>query len=1067
MNNRIYFFILTLLIAGISGVNAQNLIIKGRVLDEYKEGLPGTNISVKGTTTGVTCDFDGNYSIAVPDKNAVLIFSFIGYKNQEVKVGNQTVINVQLESQSQMVDEVVIVGFGSQKKINATGAVKTIDNKALESRPITSAAEGLQGVIAGLNITNDMGGAPGQDMQINIRGLGSIGEGSSASPLVLIDGIEGDISSINPNDIQNISLLKDAAAAAIYGSRAPFGVLLITTKSGEKGTSFTYSGNMRISRPINLPDPVDSYTYALMVNDAFINAGEGAQFGEAQLNKILKYQRGELPFGTEKHPTQNQWLSGQQTFGNTNWYDEHINKVAISQEHNASLSGGGDKTTYYFSANYLNQNGMFRHADDFYNRFSINGKFNVKILEQLNFNWNTRLVVSENNKPTALNDLFFHNLGRRAPNVPVYLPNGEYNPESLIPALQEGGRNIAKNQVVYNQASLTYEPIKNWKIYGEIGSRLETPRDTRQIKTLETTLPDGTKEYVSVFEGVNDKSQVNTNGSFTRQPAAGVNYYEKGNGFVSYLNSNIRTDYELTKNKHYFKALVGMQTEYFKKEMTRVSSDEILIDDTPFLPSPTGTNTMISERKGEWSTVGFFGRVNYSFDNRYMVEANVRTDGASRFPKDKRWGVFPSFSLGWNVAQEAFWSPLAEKGFETFKLRGSYGMLGNQNTTSFYPYFQQMESGRGNVVMDGSIVDKLPAPAPFSTNITWEKIENSGFGVDLGLFQNRFNATFDWYRRVTKDMVGPAKQLPNIFGATAPKENNAELTTKGWELEVSYRDRIGKNFTYDITATLSDYQSVVTKYDSPDGKLDGFYKGKNLGDIWGYQVEGIAKSDQQMNAWLGNSSQSSLGSNWGAGDFMYKDVDGTGSVDAGGNSVYDHGDLSIIGNGTPRYAYGIRLNMKYKFVDFGMFFQGIGKRDLFLKGSATFFGFSAPWQRTLLTDHLDYFRPAGDPLGANLDSYYARLRTTENNRHVNDHYMQDASYLRLKNVQIGFTLPSNTKVSKYLKNARLYVSGENLLTFTKLMILDPEAVGSDASPYGAGKTYPMNSVYSIGLSMTF
>lgn len=1044
------------------------ITVTGTVLDDLNEGLPGASISIKGTNTGTITDLDGKFSIQAPNAKSVLVISFVGYKTQEITVGDKRNIKISMKDDSKVMDEVVVVGYANQKKVNLTGAVASLDDKALKSRPISNAVQGLQGAVPGLNISNDNGGALGQSMDINIRGVGTIDEGSSSAPLILIDGMEGELSSINPNDIENISVLKDAAAASIYGSRAPFGVILITTKSGERGTQLSYTGNVRISQPIAVPNPVDSYTYALMINDAYRNSGGSDQFSASALSKILKYQRGELPYGIEQAEGQNDWAWNQRSFGNTNWYDTYLKKATVSQEHNVSLSGGGDKIIYYFSANYLGQNGLFNYADEKYDRLTINGKVNVKITDHINLNWNTRLVATENDKPTAMNDLFFHNLGRRSPLSPVYMPNGEYNQESLIPAMKDGGRQNDKNQLIYNQAQFTYEPIKNWKLYLDVGSRIEAPRYTRQFNKMTYTLPDGTKKDLAVLEGVADKSSVDpTTGSFRRQPPAGTNYYEKANGRVNFFTTNVRTDYELKRNDHYFKVLVGMQTEYYYDETTRVSSDDILLDETPFFSS-SGTNVMLSDKKGEWATVGIFGRLNYSYADRYMVEVNLRGDGASRFPSDQRWAIFPSFSAGWNIAQEPFWTPLAEKGFDMFKIRASYGKLGNQNTTSFYPYFQKMYTDLGTVVLGDEQAMLLYAPEPYSTKLTWEKIENAGVGVDISAFSNRLSASFDWYQRTTKDMVGPSKALPSIFGAEAPKTNNAELRTRGWEFQISWRDRVNKDFSYGITGTLSDYESIITKYDSPDGNLDKYYSGKKLGDIWGYEVEGIAKSDAEMDAWLAKQSQSSLGTNWGGGDFMYRDLDHSGSVDNGGNSVTDHGDLKVIGNGTPRFAFGLTLDAKWKFIDIRAFFQGIGKRDVFFQGSATFFGIASEWQRSLYTDHLDYFRYAGSELGANYENpYYARLRTDGNNRQVCDYYLQNAAYVRLKNLQIGFSLPENTKLSRIFKKARLYVSGENLFTITGLRIYDPEAIGSSISEYGPGKTYPMYRVWSAGLELTF
>ena len=1047
---------------------AQEIKITGTVLDEMNEGLPGASVAVKGTTTGTITDFDGNFSISVPGTKSVLVISFIGYQTKEIVVGNQKTIKVTMKDDAKMIDEVVIVGFGTQKKINATGSVRTVDNKVLEARPVASAVQGLQGAVAGLNITNDAGGGLGQEMNINIRGIGSIGDGSISSPLILIDGMEGDLNTINPNDIENISVLKDAAAASIYGSRAPFGVILITTKTGEKGLRVNYTGNVRISQPVAVPNPVDSYTYALMVNDAYTNSGGNAPFGQSQLNKILQYQRGELEYGIEKAEGQNDWAWGQRSYGNTNWYDAFLKNFTTSQDHNLSVSGGCDKVNYYFSANYLDQSGLFRYADESYSRLAINGKVGVRFNKKVNLIWNTRLVVTDNDKPTALNDLFFHNLGRRSPLMPVMMPNGEYNKESLIPAIQNGGRNNSKNQQLYNQATLTYEPIKGWKIYADMNSRLESPRTSRQFKKLQYTLPDGGTQDFLVLEGVADKAEYSNtgDGTFVIQPAAGTNFLEKSNGYVNYFNTNIYTDYEKKFGKHYLKFLIGGQSEYYYKETTRVATNNVLLDEKPFLSS-TSTKNLISDKLGEWASMGFFGRINYVYADRYMAEVNLRYDGASRFPSTQRWAFFPSFSLGWNIAQESFWRPLHDVGLEYLKIRGSYGKLGNQNTKSFYQFYQKMEAVPGSLILGGERANVLSVFDPYSTSLTWEKIENAGVGIDWGFFNNRLSGSFDWYQRTTKDMIGPAKALPAVFGGDAPKTNNAELRTRGWELEVAWRDRVNKDFSYGISASVSDYQTVITKYDSPDGNIDKWYKGKKYGEMWGYEVVGIAQNDREMAEYLAKHNQSAIGDKWGGGDLMYRDLDNDGYVDSGSGTLSDHGDLKVIGNSTPRFAYSFSLEAKYKFIDFRAFFQGIGKRDVFFKNSATFFGFASEWQRSLYTDHLDYFRYVGSELGANMDSYYGRLRTDQNNIQVCDRFVQNGSYLRLKNIQIGFSLPEKTKISRYVKKARVYLSGENLFTITNLKIYDPEAVGSADDAYGAGKTYPMYRVWSVGLELTF
>lgn len=1077
---KIIFTLLGCLMA-VAGAVAQ-VTVKGNVFEPNGDEAIGASVYEKGNPGGgVATGIDGDFTIKVSSLKATLVVSYIGMETQEVPLNGRNEVTVNLKSSGGVnLDEVVIVGYGQQKKINATGSVKTIDNKVLESRPITNAVQGLQGAVAGLNITNDGGGAPGSEMQINIRGVGSIGDGSNSSPLVLIDGMEGDLSTINPNDIANISVLKDAAAASIYGSRAPFGVILVTTKNGQQGVTVSYTGNVRFQNPINVPEMIDSYTFAQMVNEGSQTSGMGTIFGSTVLQHLWDYQHGLVANATEKKEDgSDEWKDTFASWDNINWYDKYLKKMAISHEHNLSVSGGGDKVTYYMSANYMNQGGLFRFADEDFTRLALTGKTNINFNKYVKFNWTTRIISTDNDKPTALNNLFYHNLARRYPTDVYKLPNGEYSKRSLVNRMTDGGRTVQKTQQFYNQANLIIEPIKDWTIHAELSSRIEHNPYTRQFKPVYTTGPDGTVTYYEVLED-EVKRKINNSGAFVVNPAGGTNFYEKANTYINYFSTNFYTDYALNiAEKHHFKFLVGVQTEYFSTNTDRFGAFHIVADNTPFIPVSNGSEDLIaSQKKAEWSSLGIFGRINYNFADRYMLEVNLRGDAASRFPKDQRWGTFPSVSIGWNIAQENFWETIRYNGVEYLKLRASYGTLGNQNTTSFYPYYMQMSSNAGNAILGGAQTTVLPMYAPYSSRLTWEKIENVGAGLDFGVLNYRLSGSFDWYQRTTKDMVGPAMPLSGVYGADAPKTNNAELRTRGWELELSWNDHIGKNFTYGISASLSDYKTVITKYDSPDNKINGWYKGKNYGDIWGYSVIGIAKSDAEMEAHMASHNQNAIGANWGGGDLMYRNLDGDPAINPGAGTLADHGDLKVIGNNTPRYAYSFTLTAKWKWIDFRAYFQGIGKRDYFcyegdvMKGSPMFFGFSdRAWHFTLLKQHLNYFRYADNELGANFDSYYGRPhRRDPNNIWCSDRFLQDASYLRLKNLQVGFSLPDNTKLHKYIKKARIYFSGENLFTITKLRIFDPEALkSSDDNVYdaGCGKTYPQYRTYSIGLELTF
>ncbi len=1052
---RIY----TLLALSLSALSILAQInIAGRITDDLGEPLPFATVSVRGTTIGTTSDMAGHFTLGIPQKGATVEISYVGYKSYTLVVDKEMLnLNISLPAEDSHLEETVIVGFATQKKVNATGAVKTIGNESFENRPISNTLQGLQGVVAGFNITNDNGGALGEDMTINIRGVGSIGEGSNSAPLILIDGMEGDLSTLNPNDIENVSILKDGASAAIYGSRAPFGVVLVTTKSGKKGLKVNYRNNTRFQQPISVPDMVDSYTFAMMMNDAYINSGGNPPFGTVQLKRIQDYMSGKLEYGTMAYENQNEWMKNQASFGNTDWYDHYVKDVTASHEHNLSISGARKAVDYYLSTNYMGQTGLFNYADEHLDRLSANGKIGVKITPNLKMNWNTRYVHQDNEKPASLNALFYHNLGRRSPTATILLPNGDYTEDSMMNAILYGGRESQNKRQLYNQLSLNYTPLKGLKITGEVSNRYESNPYSKNFNPISHHLPDGTLADLLVLEGVSSKHTVNSNGTFSVNPDRGEDYQETATNKVNYWSTNLYANYDLNlKDKHYFTFLVGEQSEYYHYRTDRFATYE----------SPASTpDTMESWKEGEWASLGFFGRLNYNYKQRYLVELNLRADGASRFPPTQRWGVFPAASIGWNVAEERFWEPLKNFGFEYLKFRASAATLGNQNTTSFYPYFQQMNLLPGNLVTGGIQATVLPMYSPFSTSLTWERIENLGVGIDWGFFNNRLIGSFDLYQRSTKGMVGPANALSALYGASAPKTNNASLCTRGWELELGWRDRIGSDFSYNISAVLSDYKTIVTEYDSPDNKIAGWYEGKQFGEIWGFETVGIAKSDAEMYAYLDKHSQSAIGTKWGGGDMMYRDKNDDGSVDRGSETLDDHGDLVVIGNSTPRYAYSFTLDAQWKWFNVRAYFQGIGKRDFFFTNSATFFGIAAEWQRSLYVDHLDYFRYAGSKLGANYeDPYYARLRIDQNNIQVSDYYLQDASYLRLKNLQVGANLP--TKKIKWMQRGYIYVSVENLLTWTNLRIYDPEAVGNFET-WGPGKTYPQYRTYSIGLDLTF
>lgn len=1052
---------LLLCIAVFYSTNAwsQQIQITGKVEDaKTNEPLIGVSIVVKGTNTGYITDLNGEYKISV-SSDAVLEFSYIGYLKKEIPVGGKSVINVSLQEDSKVLDEVVVVGFGTQKKVNLTGSVGTLGSEALENRPVQSAAQALQGLITGLNITQTNGSLEDK-AKVNIRGVGTIDSGSTSSPLVLIDGMEGDINAINPQDIENISVLKDASSSSIYGSRAAFGVILVTTKKGSSGkTKLNYNNNFRWSTPVKMPKMMDSYTFALYFNDAGINAGSSPHFNDAHIQRILDYQAGKLKEVIMPNPSNPQYWAEPYGNGNANvdWYDALYRDYAFSQEHNVSLTGGTEAVNFYLSGNFLDQDGLMEFNRDTYQRYSVTAKINAKLTDWASINYSNRFYREDFRRPSSLSNTLYTDLGRQGwPTLPLYDPNGYlFTAPSPALGLKEGGEDNHQYDWMNQQLQIVLEPIKDWKIFGELNYRIRNNFrhwDTQRLYNHD----------------VNGNPYIYSQGS-------GV--YEYGYR-ENYFNPNIYTEYLRTfLDKHTVKVMAGFQSELNKYRDLSAKRDGIIVPSIPTLNTTSGTafngdpiSPSVSGQYQNWATAGFFGRINYNYMERYLLEFNLRYDGTSRFREDKRWNWFPSVSLGWNIARESFWQPL-EQLIGTLKLRASYGELGNQNTGNWYPTYLTMPIGtaNGDWLLGGTRPNTASAPGLVSTSLTWETVKSYNLGVDLAMLNNRLTISVDVFNRQTKNMVGPAPELPVILGTGVPKVNNTDLETRGFEIDINWKDRLSNGLGYNIHFLLSDYQTEVTKYPNPTNTLSSYRKGQKLGEIWGYTTIGIAKTDEEMQAHLAtlpNGGQNFFGSVWTAGDIMYKDMNDDGKVDQGANTADDPGDLSIIGNNTPRFAFGLDIGLDWKGFDFRAFFQGIAKRD-FWQGSYFFWGAngSGKWWSTGMEEHKDYFRAdPNHPLGQNLNAYYARPRFQWNNQYTQTRYLQNAAYIRLKNLQLGYTLPQELTRKFGCEKFRIFVSGENLWTGTKMAkMFDPETVEGG---YG-GSVYPMSKVMSVGLSVNF
>lgn len=1114
--NLIYLFVCMSFLLLPAKSMAQERMIQGTVTDAAtNEPLIGASIAVKGSTVGTVTNATGNFSLSV-SSGATLVFSYVGYETQEIAVGNQQVLQVKLIEDTEKLAEVVVVGFGTQKKVNVTGAVGVAKAEDIQSRPVVNVAQALQGLVPGLEISKNSGSMEKSET-IRIRGVGTISSDSKAEPLILIDGMEGDMNSINPQDIESVSVLKDAASSAIYGSRAPYGVILITTKSGKEGkTVVNYNNNFRWNAPVSTPNMLDSHSYAVFFNQSKKNSGKNTEndmvFTEETMQRMLDYQAGLIsgPYLTPDPADGNRWGSikdgiASTAYGNTDWYDILYKDWGFSQEHNVSASGGSKMMNYYFSLNYMDQAALLKVAEEGLKRYSVNGKIGMQLTKWAKLNYSSRFVRNDYTKPSALDDGLYENLARWTfgqPNISPYDNNGYlageayYTPQALV----ERGRYNKVWDNNYQQVSLVLEPIKNWITTGDFNYRIFSE------KVYSYNLP-------TYYHDINGNSWDPEFGSGVEESMKSENY----------MNGSLRSQYSFTLNEaHNFFFLAGVQIEDMKQRKNKVWNAGIINLDSPQVDGTTGLNgkgeevERVAEGSAEsWSSAGFFGRINYDYKGRYLFEMNMRYDGSSRYRQEKRWRYYPSFSLGWNLAQEGFMEPINHI-VNTFKFRASWGSLGSQGTNNWYPTYQEMNLGanNGDWLQNGKKTNTAGYPAPVSYYLTWETVESWNAGIDLGFFKNRLTGSFDLYIRNTFDMLGPAQSLPATYGQSVPQVNNTTLKTKGFELELMWRDQLRNGFSYGVKGTLSDARSYIIDYPNATGDLGTDYGRRQdarslyrsdmeLGEIWGFETIGIAQSEEQMLQHLRDldanyeayhgvvlpdderlMGQSSFGSVWGAGDIMYKDIDGNGRVNRGDETIHNHGDLKVIGNSTPRFLFGIDLNASWKGVDIRAFFQGVMKRDFWTNSSYLWGAGAGQTWSVGFEEHLDYFRDessySSQFFGVNKDSYFPRPSFDESgvtgrNRQVQTRYLQDASYIRLKNIQIGYTFPVEWTSKIGISQFRVYLSGENLWTGTKLRkMFDPETIngGSGSSSIdwrvkNNGNTYPLSKVISCGLSLTF
>ena len=1016
--------------------------------DVYKRQVIGASVVVKGTTNGTITGLDGDFSLSGVTKGSILVVSFVGYQNTEVKWNGQP-LTIVLKEDTKVLDEVVVVGYGTQKKANLSGAVAAVDGKVLQDRPITNIGQGLQGVVPNLNITMNNGGAPGATSSFNIRGNTSLNGGS---PLVLVDNVQMDANLVNPDDIESISVLKDAASASIYGARAAYGVILITTKKGKKSDKPTVSLSATgyWQSPALTFHNVNSMQYLTMMDEAYQNDGGSGHYFKSQV-----YQYAEDYFNG-KYDSPVFFDTAYDTYkygycGNTDWWDE-LYKTSFSQIYTANISGGNDRTTYYASVSMNDQGGILKAGDDKYNKYNANVNISSNITKWLNVSAKIAHTYTDELHPTggttAMNSTAYSGLssysgmmkGDLSPLMPVKHPDGHYagqgsytNPVAIM---EQGGNAQYKQNDLWMTGAVKITPIKGLVINADYTWNFYGKSSNQHVQNFyDYTAVPGTENY---YPWTNPSSVTVTNND---------DYYNAFNAFAEYTFS--------LKEKHNFKVMVGYNQENKHKKYHYAGRKNLIDSSNPSLNLAYGDMAM-NGSETHWSVNGFFARINYDYKGKYLLELNGRYDGSSKFPHGDRYAFFPSASVAWRVSEEKFWEPI-RGWFDNFKLRASYGSLGNQaldeSRYGNFPYLATYGiNTKYGALLNGTRPVAVSVPGLVSASFTWETVNQIDFGFDASFFGGRLNTSFDWYRRNTKDMLTAGQALPAVLGTSVPQENAADMKTVGWEVSLEWNDRLSNGFGYHIKGVLSDYQASITKFSNPTKLLGTHYVGEKLNEIWGYVSNGLFQSDEDAKA----ADQSYLsGGSWGAGDVKYEDLNNDGKIDIGKNTLDDSGDRKIIGNSTPRYSYGITAGFDYKGFDFEMFWQGIGKRDYWLGGSQ-FWGFTDEWC-TPLTSSLDYWTED------NRDAYFPRLHhygVNGGNHQVSTRYLQNAAYLRLKNVVLGYTIPRSITEKVKISRLRVFVQGENLLTFTPLIdSYDPETLNN--------MTYPINKKISVGLNLTF
>ena len=1041
----------------------------GRVVDGNGEPLVGATVMIHGTSEGTTTDLDGNYSMSVADGDWVDAL-LIGYKTVSRKAASR--LDFVLEDDITQLEEVVVVGYGVQKKVNLTGSVESLGGEAMENLPMPSLSRGLQGMIPSLNI--DMtDGKPIRSSEYNVRGTTSIGAGGG-STLIMIDGAPGDPDLLNPGDIESVTVLKDAASAAIYGARGPFGVVLITTKNPSEGkTSLTYSGNVSFYTQTQRNDYIwDGYTWAKSFVEAYYayndyvtnptgvnNAFPFTPNLETWLSE-LKRRHDDPSLPKVATTSDGRYVY----YGSTNWYDELYKKVSTGGEHTLTLSGSARNVGYYLSGRYYGQGGIFKYNSDDFNQFNLRGKGYVQAFPWLKVSDN--VDFSRRSYKYPLTSIYEKGIWRNIadqgfPMAVMYNPDGTMTRHA---AYTVGDFKTGNNKSLTTQFNLrnTLGAVASFldnslRFNGDFTYSYRLARDKRILYPVS----------YSDYEGV--------------ITSEGTNKLSEGIDETNYLGTNFYAEYENTfRGRHYLKAMAGVNYEYQKTVTNDMERNGILKPNIADFNLANGDSFLITDGGSAWAVLGLFCRLNYNYKERYLVELNGRYDASSNFPRNSMWGFFPSASAGWRVSKEDFWR-ISPKAVSELKIRLSYGELGNGQIPP-YSYIQTISTYQSGRIIDGALPLYSYMPSLVPDDLTWERSRTYNVGIDLGFLENRLTLNADIFQRNTENMYTTGVIVPAVLGTSSPKGNYADLRTRGLELSLEWKDRIAwqKSLDYSVKLVLSDSQAEITRYNNPNGLIDNvYYKGAKVGEIWGYEIVGLFQDENEIASWADQSyMKTSQGQKiWLPGDMKYADLNQDGKINDGKRTVDEHGDMRVIGNTTPRWRFGVNLSASWNNFFLTAFFQGVGHRDWYpsVECNAFWGMYNRPYN--MLPVHIYENHWTEETPDAYFPRFRGYLATSTNGvlRMPNTRYLQNAAYVRLKNLTFGYDIPKEVLEKVGIAKCQLFFSGQNLWTWSPIhritKNIDPEVIsGSDAevaTGKGDGNAYPMLRSCSLGVTIGF